>query len=108
MSLVRWSTTVCVSAQRSWVGGPAAPAFAGEVTGNGKSTPIRAGVASSACAFSGIEGGWTLISFEPLTVVAVEGGPGVTQTPHAEPAAGIVHAPGIPGQECRGNTTSNL
>lgn len=29
------------------------PALAGEITGNGKSTPIRSGVASSECAFSG-------------------------------------------------------
>ncbi len=30
------------------------PALAGEITGNGKSTPIRSGVASSECAFSGL------------------------------------------------------
>jgi hypothetical protein len=30
-------------------------AFAGEVTGNGKSTPIRDGVAQSECAFSGLD-----------------------------------------------------
>ena len=29
-------------------------AHAGEITGNGKDTPIRSGVASSACAFSGL------------------------------------------------------
>jgi hypothetical protein len=29
-------------------------AYAGEITGNGKDTPIRSGVASSACAFSGL------------------------------------------------------
>jgi hypothetical protein len=32
-----------------------APAFAGEITGNGKSTPIRSGVAASECAFSGLD-----------------------------------------------------
>ena len=30
------------------------PAWAGEVTGNGDSTPIRSGAASSICAFSGL------------------------------------------------------
>jgi hypothetical protein len=30
-------------------------AFAGEVTGSGKSTPIRDGVAQSECAFSGLD-----------------------------------------------------
>lgn len=30
------------------------PALAGEVTGTGESTPIRSGVASSICAFSGL------------------------------------------------------
>jgi len=29
-------------------------AHAGEITGNGKDTPIRSGVASSVCAFSGL------------------------------------------------------
>ena len=32
-----------------------ASAFAGEITGNGKSTPIRSGVAASECAFSGLD-----------------------------------------------------
>jgi hypothetical protein len=30
-------------------------ALAGEITGNGKSTPIRSGVAASECAFSGLD-----------------------------------------------------
>ena len=47
----------------------ATPAFAGEVTGNGKSTPIRDYIAAL-CAFSGLEDH--------------DGGPGVTQTPHGE------------------------
>ena len=33
-------------------------AFAGEITGNGKSTPIRSGVAASICAFSGQNDTW--------------------------------------------------
>jgi hypothetical protein len=33
----------------------AAPAFAGEITGTGESTPIRSGVAASECAFSGLD-----------------------------------------------------
>jgi hypothetical protein len=48
----------------------ASPSFSGEVTGNGKSTPIRTYI-SAICAFSGLED-------------AENGGPGVTQTPHAE------------------------
>jgi hypothetical protein len=32
----------------------AGSAFAGEITGTGKSTPIRSGVAASECAFSGL------------------------------------------------------
>lgn len=36
------------------VAGSTAPAFAGEVTGNGKTTPIEER-ANSACAFSGLE-----------------------------------------------------
>ncbi len=35
--------------------GGAASALAGEVTGNGDSTPIRGNVAASLCAFSGLE-----------------------------------------------------
>jgi hypothetical protein len=33
----------------------ASPALAGEITGKGKSTPIRDGVAASECAFSGLD-----------------------------------------------------
>ena len=35
----------------------ATSAHAGEITGNGKDTPIRDGVASSSCAFSGLNDG---------------------------------------------------
>jgi hypothetical protein len=56
-------------------------AFAGEVTGNGKVTPIKdPGVAASACAFSGLED-------DPIA-------PGTTQTP------AIVAGTGIPGTAC--------
>jgi len=48
----------------------ASPAFAGEVTGNGKSTPIRDRIAAI-CSYSGLEDG-------------AGGGPGVTQTPAGE------------------------
>ena len=37
------------------VGMLAGPAMAGEVTGNGKSTPIRDHVAASICSFSGLD-----------------------------------------------------
>ena len=40
---------------RSWRGAAHAPASAGEVTGNGKSTPIRDHVANSECAYCGLD-----------------------------------------------------
>lgn len=63
----------------------AGTAFAGEVTGNGDSTPIRSGVAASVCAFSGLEDG-------------TPGGPGVTpQTPKGSGGApGFACSPGRP------------
>ena len=84
-------------------------AFAGEVTGKGKPTPIRER-AKSACAFSGQEDGFTLIGFDangPI-IIEVDTGPGLVQNPHQEKAAGIIHEPGIPGTECRGNVQSPL
>jgi hypothetical protein len=90
--------------------GAGSTAAAGEVTGNGKSTPAG-GRASSACAFSGLEDGITLIGFDENGVpqfIVVDTGPGLVQNPHMENAAGIIHAPGIPGQECRGNAGSDL
>lgn len=88
-------------------------AFAGEITGNGKTTPIKdRGVARSACAFSGLEDGIHLAGFDPDTglpiFVEVDGGPGVVQTPHGEPAADVVFPPGVAGQSCRGNAPSDL
>jgi hypothetical protein len=87
-------------------------AFAGEVTGNGKQTPIKTEyVAASDCAFSGLEDGWTLVGFDengaPI-LVAVESGPGIVQTPHGEPAAGVIFPPGVAGLFCRGNASSGL
>jgi hypothetical protein len=85
-------------------------AFAGEVNGNGDPTPIR-DRAKSICAFSGLEDGIALIGFTdegaPI-FIEVATGPGLVQNPHQENAAGIIHEPGIPGQECRGNLDSNL
>jgi len=90
----------------------AAPAAAGEVTGgpNPKDTsgPSHA---SSVCAFSGQEDGITLLGFNPdgsPILVVVDTGPGLVQTPHQENSYGIIHAPGIPGDACRGNVDSNL
>ena len=82
-------------------------AFAGEVTGNGKPTPIKTEhVAASECAFSGLEDGWTLAGFDedgnPI-LLPVDSGPGITQTPHGEPAAGVIFPPGVAGMFCRGN-----
>ncbi|MFP5321629.1 MAG: hypothetical protein ACLGIC_07245 [Acidimicrobiia bacterium] len=85
-------------------------ASAGEVTGSGKGGPTGDGTtgmlgrAASVCAFSGLEDGVALIGFGPSgpIFIEVDGGPGEVQTPHHETAAGIIHAPGIPGQACRG------
>lgn len=46
-------TVACFTAGTLIVAGAGA-ASAGEVTGNGKDTPIRSGVAKSECAFSGL------------------------------------------------------
>ena len=46
------AAAVCATAV---VGLSAGSAFAGEITGTGASTPIRAGVAASECAFSGLD-----------------------------------------------------
>ena len=92
----------------SCAGGTAA--FAGEVNGNGKPTPIR-DRAKSASAFSGLEDGLTLVGFTPEgapIIIQVPTGPGLVQNPHQENAAGIIHEPGIPGQACRGNVDSEL
>jgi hypothetical protein len=86
-------------------------AFAGEVNGNGEPTPINGGRANSICAFSGLEDGIALIGFTEQGVpifIEVPTGPGLVQNPHQENAAGIIHEPGIPGQECRGNLDSDL
>ncbi len=90
--------------------GASSTALAGEVTGNGKPTPAGER-AKSICAFSGKEDGLTLTGFTPEGVpiiIEVDTGPGLVQTPHQENAAGIIHPAGIPGTECRGNTTSPL
>jgi hypothetical protein len=87
----------------------ASAASAGEVTGNGKATPAGTR-ASSVCAFSGLEDGTTLIGFVDGVpqFITVPTGHGLVQTPHMENSAGIIHEPGIPGQECRGNIGSGL
>jgi hypothetical protein len=90
----------------------ATPAIAGEVTGgpNPKST-AGPSHAASVCAFSGQEDGFTLLGFNPdgtPIIVQVDTGPGLVQTPHQENSYGIIHAPGIPGDACRGNIDSPL
>jgi hypothetical protein len=47
--------TLVAAVSAAALGSLSGSAFAGEVTGNGKSTPIRAGVAASECAFSGLD-----------------------------------------------------
>ena len=90
----------------------AAPATAGEVTGGPRpkatSGPSHA---SSACAFSGQEDGLTLLGFNPdgsPIIVVVDTGPGLVQNPPQENSYGIIHAPGIPGDACRGNVDTDL
>jgi hypothetical protein len=90
----------------------ATPAIAGEVTGGPHPKPAQGGdTAHSICAFSGQEDGLALVGFDsngaPIFIV-VDTGPGLVQTPHQENSAGIIHAPGIPGDACRGNIDSNL
>lgn len=68
----------------------ARPAAAGEVTGNGKSTPISVR-AKSICAFSGLDDGVALVGFDANVPIFIEvpTGPGPVQNPHMENAAGI-------------------
>ena len=87
-----------VAASIAAVGVTAGAAFAGEVTGNGKPTPIRSGVAASICAFSGLED-WTLSTTQPPGPpegIAVK--PGVVQVPRHE--GGNTYPPGVPGFAC--------
>lgn len=79
--------------------------MAGEITGNGKQTPISER-AKSICAFSGLEDGEALIGFSPdgsPIIIEVATRPGYVQNPRQENAEGIIHEPGIPGQAYRGN-----
>lgn len=92
--------------------GAAGAAYAGEVTGGPHPKPVRGpDVAQSVCAFSGQEDGVTLLGFNPdgtpILAFDTPTGPGYVQTPHMENGAGIIHEPGIPGDSCRGNVTSN-
>jgi len=92
--------------------GVSSTAFAGEVTGgpNPKGTPAP-DRAHSVCAFSGQEDGFTLLGFNSdgsPNIVEVDTGPGLVQNTHQENSYGIIHAPGIPGDACRGNTDSPL
>ena len=90
----------------------ASPAIAGEVTGGPNPKPTAGpSHAASVCAFSGQEDGFTLLGFNPdgsPIIVQVDTGPGLVQTPHQENSYGIIHAPGIPGDACRGNIDSPL
>jgi hypothetical protein len=92
--------------------GIAGTAYAGEVTGGPHSKSTPAGdAAHSVCAFSGQEDGVTLIGFNPdgsPIFILVDTGAGLVQNPHQENSAGIIHDPGIPGDACRGNLSSDL
>jgi hypothetical protein len=76
----------------------AGSAFAGEVTGNGKPTPIRSHTAASICSFSGLED-WTSSAPQPPGPpegIAVD--PGTVQVPRHE--GGNSYPPGVPGFAC--------
>ena len=90
-------------------------AFAGEITGGPNPKPTKGGdKAHSVCSFSGQEDGETLIfpNGVPTPVPGTLTGPGYVQTPHQVNGAfngeGIIHDPGIPGTECRGNVDSEM
>ncbi|MFT4745132.1 MAG: hypothetical protein ACI9OB_000049 [Nonlabens sp.] len=86
-----------------------ATAFAGEVTGNGKVTPIKSHQASSICSFSGLndnpaderpfEGG-RVQSFGDIVQEMVQ----LIGDRGASTATGMIRAEG-PGTACRGNAT---
>jgi hypothetical protein len=88
--------------------GTVGTAFAGEVTGTGKQTPIGTyAVTASACSFSGLEDGYYIIPPDFQTeYYTPNNGPGWTQTPHIE--SGVPGAqpypPGVAGFACRGAT----
>ncbi len=87
-------TLACLGSAALIVAG-AGVATAGEVTGNGKSTPIREGVSNSICSFSGLNN-------DP-----VPDAPGRTQSYGQGVRAGFKEAPGSvfhPGAACNGHT----
>lgn len=92
---------ICAAALVSFSGS----AFAGEITGNGTTTPIKEHRAASECSFSGLEDGWTIVGWGPEGPIigpTEHSGPGWVQTPHFENATTVVHEPGVAGQACRG------
>jgi hypothetical protein len=75
-------------------------AFAGEVTGKGKPTPVREHNAASICSFSGLEDWNSTAPQVPHDAISVT--PGVTQTPHAvfDEGEWQYPPPGTPGFAC--------
>lgn len=65
------------------------PAFAGEITGTGESTPIRSHVARSICAFSGLNDD--------------NSGPSSLVQSYGQIVAAFGKPPTGPGTSCRGN-----
>ena len=83
-----------------------APAFAGEVTGNGKPTQGPAH-ANSICVFSGQNDDPTapVISAEPIPGVAPNGPGGRTQSYGQDVRLGLLdHTITTPGQSCQGGS----
>jgi hypothetical protein len=74
----------------------ATSAFAGEVTGNGKPTPVRTHLAASICSFSGLEDWASTEEQDPEDAISVS--PGTVQVPRHE--GGNTYPPGVPGFAC--------
>jgi hypothetical protein len=99
----KWLTVTAIVVASTAI---SAPAFAGEITGNGKPTQGPAH-ANSICVFSGQNDDPTapIISAEPIPGVAPNGPGGRTQSYGQDVRYGLLN-PSIvtPGQTCRGGS----
>jgi hypothetical protein len=99
----RWLTVAAIVVASTAV---SAPAFAGEITGNGKPTQGPAH-ANSICVFSGQNDDPTapIISADPIPGVAPNGPGGRTQSYGQDVRYGLLdHTIVTPGQTCRGGS----
>jgi hypothetical protein len=100
-----WQTTTAIVVASAAI--PAAPAFAGKISGNGKPTQGPAH-ANSICVFSGPNDDPTarIISANPIPGVAPNGPGGRTQSYGRDVRYGLLnHNIVTPGQRCRGGST---